>query len=157
MKCMSSTLNAYFLHLHIYDRCGVCARLTWLFLEVSTHTQTSAPALRRTLRGCDVDQYMPDCFLPPPHSWLYIEGNQLVCVPLTAQSNPAVTSVFGPVTCTSIPWTLHFGGCTFSGDLAGAPLVRSGSCPMEGGTLYLPGKGISSVPADAFAGMAKME
>jgi hypothetical protein len=38
MKCMPATLNAYSLHLHIYDGCGVCARLTWLFLEVSTHT-----------------------------------------------------------------------------------------------------------------------
>ena len=36
MKCMPATLNAYSLHLHIYDLCGVCARLTWLFLEVST-------------------------------------------------------------------------------------------------------------------------
>jgi hypothetical protein len=33
-----TTLNAYSLHLHIYDGCGVCARLTWFFLEVSTHT-----------------------------------------------------------------------------------------------------------------------
>ncbi len=57
----------------------------------------------------------------------------------------------------SIPWTLDFGGCTFSGDYAGAPLVRSGSCPAEGGTLRLAGKGITSVPADAFADMVKME
>ena len=42
MKCMSSTLNTYSLHLHIYDRCGMCARLTWLFLEVSTHTHWHA-------------------------------------------------------------------------------------------------------------------
>jgi hypothetical protein len=57
----------------------------------------------------------------------------------------------------SIPWTLAFGNCTFSGDYAGAPLVRSGSCPTQGGSLGLSGKGITSVPADAFAGMAKME
>ncbi len=37
MKCMPATLNAYSFHLLIYDRCGVCARLTWLFVEVSTH------------------------------------------------------------------------------------------------------------------------
>ena len=54
-------------------------------------------------------------------------------------------------------WTLAFGGCTFSGDYAGAPLVRSGSCPTQGGRLDLSRKGITSVPADAFAGMAKME
>jgi hypothetical protein len=100
---------------------------------------------------------MPDCFLPPSHRYLNIQGNQLVCVPLTAQSNAAITSVFGSVTCMSIPWTLGFGGCTFSGDRAGAPLVRSGSCPTEGGTLYLQGRGITCVPADTFAGMAKME
>ena len=37
MKCMAAILNVYSLHLHIYDRCGVRARLTWLFVEVSTH------------------------------------------------------------------------------------------------------------------------
>jgi hypothetical protein len=50
-----------------------------------------------------------------------------------------------------------YGGCTFSGDDAGAPLERTGSCPTQGGTLDLYGKGITSVPANAFAGMAKME
>jgi hypothetical protein len=57
----------------------------------------------------------------------------------------------------ALPWTEVFGGCTFSGDSNGAPLVRSGSCPTQGGTLSLYQKGITSVPADAFAGMAKME
>jgi len=42
MKCMPATVNAYSLHLYIYDRCGVCARLTCLFLEVSTHTHWHA-------------------------------------------------------------------------------------------------------------------
>ncbi len=38
MKCYgTATSNAYSLHLHRADRCGVCARLTWLFLEISTH------------------------------------------------------------------------------------------------------------------------
>jgi hypothetical protein len=38
MKCIArNTLNAYSLHVHMYERCGVCARLTWLFAEVSTH------------------------------------------------------------------------------------------------------------------------
>ena len=41
MKCMPASLNAYSLHLHIYDRCGVCARLTWLFVEVSTHSYST--------------------------------------------------------------------------------------------------------------------
>jgi hypothetical protein len=50
-----------------------------------------------------------------------------------------------------------FGNCTFSGDYAGAPLVRAGSCPTQGGVLDLSGKGITSVPADAFAGMVKLE
>jgi hypothetical protein len=56
----------------------------------------------------------------------------------------------------ALPWTVGFGGCTFSGNDSGAPLVRSGSCPTQGGTLELQGKGITSVPAEAFAGMAKM-
>jgi hypothetical protein len=50
-----------------------------------------------------------------------------------------------------------FGGCTFSGNYAGAPLVRTGSCPTQGGALYLYGKGITSVPPDAFQGMSKMQ
>jgi hypothetical protein len=57
----------------------------------------------------------------------------------------------------ALPWTVGFGGCTFSGDSNGAPLVRSGSCPTYAGQLDLSGKGITSVPADAFAGMAKMQ
>jgi hypothetical protein len=49
-----------------------------------------------------------------------------------------------------------FGGCTFSGDYAGAPLVRTGSCPSQGGTLDLQGKGITSVQPDAFESMSQM-
>ena len=51
------------------------------------------------------------------------------------------------------PWSVSFGGCTFSGDTSGAPLERSGSCPTQSGTLYLNGKGITSVKNDSFAGM----
>ena len=51
------------------------------------------------------------------------------------------------------PWTVTFGGCTFSGDYDGAPLERSGSCPTQSGTLYLTYKGITSVKNDSFAGM----
>ncbi len=53
-------------------------------------------------------------------------------------------------------WTLAYGGCSFSGDYAGAPLVRSGSCPTQGGTLDLSSKGITSVQPNAFQGMSKM-
>jgi hypothetical protein len=56
----------------------------------------------------------------------------------------------------ALPWTVGFGECTFSGDYDGTPLVRSGSCPTQGGKLELSSKGITSVPPDAFAGMAKM-
>ena len=57
----------------------------------------------------------------------------------------------------SQPWTVAYGGCTFSGDDAGAQLVRTGTCPTQGGTLDLTGKGITSVPPDVFQGMTKME
>ena len=57
----------------------------------------------------------------------------------------------------ALPWTVGFGACTFSGNTDGAPLVRSGSCPTQGGGLNLEFKGITSVPAEAFAGMTKME
>jgi hypothetical protein len=49
-----------------------------------------------------------------------------------------------------------FGGCTFSGDYGGAPLVRTGSCPTQGGYLDLQRKGITSVQPDAFEGMSQM-
>ena len=51
------------------------------------------------------------------------------------------------------PWSVEFGGCAFSGDYDGAPLVRSGSCPTKDGALDLFGKGITSVKNASFAGM----
>jgi hypothetical protein len=57
----------------------------------------------------------------------------------------------------ALPWTVGFGGCTFSGDNDGAPLMRSGSCPTQRGNLELSSKGITSVPPQAFQGMAQME
>ena len=72
----------------------------------------------------------------------------LVLLGLLAASRSA--SAFGP-------WTVGFGGCSFSGDYSGAPLVRSGSCPTQNGNLDLTDKGIASVPTEAFAGMAKMQ
>ena len=93
---------------------------------------------------------------PPPHRSLSLD-NLVQCAPLSAQQRAAMRKYWGPVTCMSIPWTLAFGGCTFSGDYAGAPLVRSGSCPTQAGTLELFSMSIKSVPPQAFAGMAKME
>jgi hypothetical protein len=49
-----------------------------------------------------------------------------------------------------------FGGCTFSGNYAGAPLVRTGSCPTQAGYLNLSSKGITSVQPDVFQGMPQM-
>jgi len=57
-------------------------------------------------------------------------------------------------------WEEEFGPCTFSGPDSGGALVRSGSCPEEGtlgeDALYLDNKGITSVPADAFADMGSL-
>jgi hypothetical protein len=53
-------------------------------------------------------------------------------------------------------WTVAFGSCTFSGDYAGAPLVRTGSCPTQAGSLALSSKGITLVPPDAFQNMTRM-
>ena len=50
-------------------------------------------------------------------------------------------------------------GCYFTGDSAGAPLVRLGSCSSEGGLLDLSYKGITSLPdvtEKAFEGMTHM-
>jgi hypothetical protein len=57
----------------------VCARLTWLFLEVSTHTHSHA--LRDTRRHCDGDKCMTDSVFPPPHRELGLDGNQLASLP----------------------------------------------------------------------------
>ena len=57
----------------------------------------------------------------------------------------------------ALPWTVGFGECTFSGDYDGAPLVRSGACPTEGGQLDLTSRGINALLPEAFAGMANME
>jgi hypothetical protein len=54
------------------------------------------------------------------------------------------------------PWKVEFGGCTFSGDSDGAPLMRTGSCPTMSGLLDLSSRGITSVPANAFQGMSQM-
>ena len=85
-----------------------------------------------------------------------MDNNQLLCAPISAQQRAALTAYQGPVTCASIPWTASFGGCSFSGDYAGAPLVRTGSCPKQNGILDLNNRGITSVPADAFQGMSQM-
>ena len=53
------------------------------------------------------------------------------------------------------PWSVSFGGCTFSGDTSGAPLERSGSCPTQSGGLYLNYKGITLVKNDSFAGRGR--
>jgi hypothetical protein len=69
------------------------------------------------------------------------------------------------------PWTVEFGGCTFSGDYDGAPLVRTVECStyvlpppplvpgldsVEHTKLNLKSKGITSVPADSFQGLSQM-
>ena len=54
------------------------------------------------------------------------------------------------------PWTVGFGDCEFSGNYDGAPLSRTGECPTQSGNLFLRNRGITSVPADAFANMGAM-
>jgi len=55
------------------------------------------------------------------------------------------------------PWSVQFGGCVFSGDYDGAPLVRSGSCATKGHSLNLYDRGITSVKSDSFADMGACE
>ncbi len=42
---------------------------------------TRALALTHTLRDSYGVQSVPDCFLPPPHRWLYLHDNQLSVLP----------------------------------------------------------------------------
>ena len=75
---------------------------------------------------------------------------------------PAVLLPVSTWGASAAPWTVQFGLCTFSGDDTGAPLVRTGSCDSEAGSLDLasvPGLGerrITSLPADAFRDMSNM-
>ena len=52
-------------------------------------------------------------------------------------------------------WSESFGDCSFTEDGSGG-LVRAGLCSGMSGTLYLHSEGITSIPADAFAGMGSM-
>ena len=52
-------------------------------------------------------------------------------------------------------WSVSFGDCSFTEDGSGG-LVRAGLCSGQSGTLDLWNKGITSIPADAFADMGPM-
>ncbi len=90
-----------------------------------------------------------------PHSSLLLD-NQVQCAPLSAQQREVIR-YSGPVTCTSIPWTVVFGDCNFSGDYAGAPLIRTGECPFQSGGLGLNSKGITSISVGVFANMGQLQ
>jgi Leucine-rich repeat (LRR) protein len=89
-------------------------------------------------------------------SILHLQRNTMKCVPLSSEIRLALTVYYGPVTCTSVPWTVTFGNCSFSGDYTGAPLVRAGSCLSQSGSLNLRGRSITSLPANTFEGIAQM-
>lgn len=57
---------------------------------------------------------------------------------------------------TAGPWTVVFGGCSFSGNTHGVSLVRAGSCPDQAGCLDLSYNGITAVTWNAFQGMGNM-
>jgi hypothetical protein len=54
------------------------------------------------------------------------------------------------------PWNVTFGGCVFTGDTDGSPLVRQGSCPDQAGLLDLSHKNITVVPGTAFRCMTQL-
>jgi hypothetical protein len=54
------------------------------------------------------------------------------------------------------PWKVTFGGCVFTGNTDGAPLVCTGSCPDAEGALDLQYRNITDVPVTAFQGMGNM-
>ena len=55
------------------------------------------------------------------------------------------------------PWSVTCGGCTFSGNYAGAPLARTGSCATDCTSLDLSNRAITSMPGDPFADMGALE
>ena len=54
------------------------------------------------------------------------------------------------------PWSVTCGGCTFSGNYAGAPLARTGSCATDCTDLDLSYRAITSMPGDPFADMGAL-
>ena len=54
------------------------------------------------------------------------------------------------------PWSVTCGGCTFSGNYAGAPLARTGSCATDCTELDLSSRAITSMPGDPFADMGAL-
>ena len=54
------------------------------------------------------------------------------------------------------PWSVTCGGCTFSGNYAGAPLARTGSCATDCTELDLWNRGITSCADDAFSDMGAL-
>jgi len=62
----------------------------------------------------------------------------------------------GCTTCSG-PWSVTCGGCTFSGNYAGAPLARTGSCATDCTSLDLSYRAITSMPGDPFADMGALE
>ena len=56
-----------------------------------------------------------------------------------------------------VPWSVTCGGCTFSGNYAGAPLARTGSCATDCTSLDLEYRAITSMPGDPFADMGALE
>ncbi len=115
MKFIPATWNAYAFHLHIYERCGVCAPLTCLSLEVSSHlfstdTLTRAHTHWRTRKGAAMaKECTPDCFLPPSLRDLGLWGNQLSSLPATVFAGlSALTWVdIHRRACFNMKWHLH--------------------------------------------------
>ena len=61
----------------------------------------------------------------------------------------------GCTTCSG-PWSVTCGGCTFSGNYAGAPLARTVSCGTDCTSLVLEYRAITSMPGDPFADMGAL-
>ncbi len=85
------------------------------------------------------------------HTWLVT----LLVLVIIAAPRPAF----------ALPWTVALGvSCRFSGNDAGAELVRTGSCSQDvvynghgGYMLDLSNKGITMLPANVFQDMTQME
>ena len=106
------------------------------------------------------------------------DNPRMTCVPLTSAQISALSIYHGPtqscqcqagyagpdggcipcgegtfITCSSAPWSVIFGGCTFTGDTSGAGLMRAGSCSTQTGDLVLDNKGITSLENSPFDGL----
>ena len=133
---------------HVFWR-AACVQVLDCVLPSCPFLPFSPPFLSLLLPSC-----CPPSHVLPSHSCtlarVHTPSHECECV---NEAHAKIHARQGYIPSVPAPWSVTYGGCSFSGDYNGAPLERSGSCPTQSGYLQLINKGITSVKSDSFAGM----